>query len=539
MSDPDKDKRNPLNNLGEALSGLDLGPKWAQEPEKGESDLYKKYERSAERESRGNNRQGGRRRPDGRQQRGAPRGDRPQRRDDGGGRFQGRRDGGRDRRPPRPEVEVPEHVKAEVMALESGVDGLAKEIAASGRTYSVFDLARFVLQSRDRYRVIFKSSDPEQPLIFCRKDQSLWLTRFEALEHVKQADWLLDYYRKEEVEADPPKGNFQQINKCGFSGELLGPPNFHTYQARVSEVHRAKFSNMSLQRYKSRIETVRGEEAVAAWLESVKTKTVYTPKTTEEIAAEQKAAEDAKKAEEDVKLTSTQTSKECESIESKKSDQTNTSTGAATQSEPNQTPGIIDSPAEKPADLGQETLPVEEEQKQEEQQEEATAEPVKLADLNAVAAHFSEHHFGTLFSTQERSWVPGNIQAKFLSPGLLEILKSVVSDERRYPGALSAFLCRQFTGRRLAVFKFKGKLKCGPARPKSLPADLSLSERPAKIIDWLKENSGKPLAQLWELYLPEGSDDETKKAWYGDLKWLINQGYVLLQNEDSTLHKAK
>jgi len=161
-----------------------------------------------------------------------------------------------------------------------------------------------------------------------------------------------------------------------------------------------------------------------------------------------------------------------------------------------------------------------------------------FADLNAVQEHFMENHFETVFQTQERSWVPGGIQAKLLSPGILTLLKNTVSEEKRYPGKLGAFLCRQFTGRHLAVFKFKGKLKSGPARPRAIPADLKLAERPSKIVTWVKANAGKGLDGLWTEYLGENPSEEDKKAWYGDLHWLLNQGYVLLL-ADSTIHMAK
>ena len=38
------------------------------------------------------------------------------------------------------------------------------------------------------------------------------------------------FFEMQEVEVEPPKGNFPIINKCGITGELLGPPNYHRYQ---------------------------------------------------------------------------------------------------------------------------------------------------------------------------------------------------------------------------------------------------------------------------------------------------------------------
>ena len=134
--------------------------------------------------------------------------------------------------------------------------------------------------------------------------------------------------------------------------------------------------------------------------------------------------------------------------------------------------------------------------------------------------------------------MPGNVQAKLVSPALLTLLKATVADERRYPSKLTPILCRQLSGRHLAVFKWKKKLKAGPARPHAVPEDIQLAERPQSILAWITENSGKNLEDLWNGILPENSDEDTKRNYYHDLHWLLNQGFVLLM-ADSTIHLAK
>lgn len=496
MSDSEKDPKNPLNDLADALSGFDLGPKWAQDTS--DDSLVKKYEKASQREERGGDRRGG-----GRNDRrgGGNFGGR-----DGGGQRRGgdRRDfkkgGQRQRRPMREEVVAPDYLTAELMALEPGVDGLAKEIAGTGRTYSVFDLAKFVLESRDRFRVIFQSNDSDKPLYHCSKDQALFLTRSEAIDHVLKADWLPDFYNAEDVEAEAPSGNFPSVAKCGFSGEWLGPPNFHTYQTTVARLHRERFSHMSLERYKARIVIEKDEESIAAWLESMKTKIVYRVKSAAPEESEEKAEEPPEE-----KTTATVTVEEAAAEEAPQMEEELSEEAAIEEL----------APAAEEGSKGE-----------------------LLADLAAVQAHFLENHFDSVFKAQERGWVPGGIPAKLLSPGILTLLKSTVSEEKRYPGKLGAFLCRQFTGRHLAVFKFKGKLKSGPARPRAVPVDLKLAERPEKILAWVKENSGQTLDGLWKTCLGENPSDDDKKPWYADLHWVLNQGYVLLL-EDGTLHLSK
>lgn len=101
----------------------------------------------------------------------------------------------------------------------------------------------------------------------CRADGSLWVTREEALNHILFSPALESYYRKEDVTVEPPKGNFTAIAVCGFSGALLGPPSHHSYQLNVARLHRERFADMPLERFKSRIFVEKEEATVAKWLE--------------------------------------------------------------------------------------------------------------------------------------------------------------------------------------------------------------------------------------------------------------------------------
>ena len=83
-----------------------------------------------------------------------------------------------------------------------------------------------------------------------------------AVAHV-MANHLGAFFETAEVEVDPPKGNFQVINKCSLTGELLGPPNYHRYNQIVQQHHAARVGGrMSIEAYRTRIET--GHQVVGA-----------------------------------------------------------------------------------------------------------------------------------------------------------------------------------------------------------------------------------------------------------------------------------
>ncbi|MDA8961332.1 hypothetical protein N9F39_04385, partial [Akkermansiaceae bacterium] len=449
---------------------------------------------------------------------------------DGG---RGRRDD--DRRPPRREVEPPEGFKMSLMPAEESLDLLAKRVIDSGQTFSVFDLAKVLLQSRDRFRVTFESS--EKAFYRCREDQSIWLTKDEARSHLWRSDWVNKFYEEVQVEGEAPKGSFSAISRCGISNELLGPPNYHGYQEKLTALHRERFSNMSIDAYKAKVRTEHGEEVVEAWLESMKTVTKW--KVSEPKEEEPKADDlEAKEATGE----SAGSTPEPEAV-SDAPDQPEEAPAGEEPAAEVETPAAEESPVEQSEPAAEESSAEESEAEEgaPEIEEPAPAEekPVELFDdARAVERHFAENHFEEVFEETNRAWVMGDIRGNLLSPGLLTLLKQGVAEEKRYPASLMPVVCRQLSGRHVAVFKWKKKLKVGPSRPHAVPTETPLAERPRAMIDHLLKNSGVALKDFWGAVMPSDVTDEQKHDWFQDFQWLLSQGHIILLS-DTTVHLAK
>ena len=514
------------------LSGLNFGPAWARDPS--ESKSLKKFKDRSDRDDR---RGGGRERDD---RRGGGRGEQQR-----GGGPRGYKKGGRgrrddERRPRREEVEPPEGVSVKLMPAEESLDLLAKRVIESGQTFSVFDLAKVLLQSRDRFRVTFESAG--KPLIRCREDQSIWLGRDEALRQLWRAEWLTKFYEEVQVEGEAPKGNFSSVARCGLSNELLGPPNYHGYQERLTALHRERFSHLPLEAYKAKVQVEHGEEAVEAWLESMKTVTkwkVAAPKEEpEENAAESEEAAESKEEE--------TTSAVAAPAESEGSATGETPAGAEETAEDSKEGAEAEpeSEGEEPETVeeklsGEDETPDESPDADEAGTEEEAPQPAELFDdLRAVERHFAENHYDAVFEETDRAWVMGDIRGNLLSPGLLTLLKRTVAEEKRYPAHLMPVVCRQLSGRHVAVFKWNKKLKVGPSRPHAVPTDTQLAERPRAIIDHLTKHSGVALKEFWEAVMPAEVTAEQKHDWLQDFQWLLGEGHIILLS-DTTVHLAK
>ncbi|MES2476437.1 MAG: hypothetical protein V4640_11705 [Verrucomicrobiota bacterium] len=257
MTDSDKD---PLSSL---LSSFALGPSWARATGDKQDEKPKSFRGGDDRPPRRDDRD-----------RGPRQGGGPRDRDGGAPRkpFQ-RRDDHRDA-PQRPQEIVPEPgIQVSLIPDAEAVHLIGKEVHQVARVYALFDVAKILLAEKARVRAIFDAPEPHAPLIRGKLEECVFLSREEAIAHLWNSEKRQDLIEEETIEVEPPTGNFQAIARCGISGECLGPVNFHSYQTNLRRLHRERFARMPFEAYAAKVRTERGEEAVNAWLETMKSKT--------------------------------------------------------------------------------------------------------------------------------------------------------------------------------------------------------------------------------------------------------------------------
>ncbi|HTQ31053.1 MAG TPA: hypothetical protein VMI53_07575 [Opitutaceae bacterium] len=192
---------------------------------------------------------------------------------------------------------------------------LAKTIRASCRTLELFEIARTILAKNERFVAVVQrkpgqpaapegSAPPDapatppakpEPIYLCLPDGLPFETEESAIAHVLSRH-LDKFYDLAEVEVDPPKGNFQVINRCTLTGELLGPPNYHRYNQILQQHHAARANRMPFEKFRERIESVRDPELINQWLEKMKKATRYTWKAARPAEAAKPAAPAAEAA---------------------------------------------------------------------------------------------------------------------------------------------------------------------------------------------------------------------------------------------------
>ena len=218
---------------------------------------------------------------------GAPRGDfrgggqgGPRR--EGGPRFGGPREGGFAPREQGPYISP--FFNVTFYPDDTGFAALAKAIRASCRTYELFEIARVIIGKNDRFIAVVQHKQAEEgssatkPASFAISvpDGIPFENEAAALTHIFEKHFG-QFFDVSEVEIEAPKGNFQVVNRCTVTGELLGPPNYHRYNQIVQQHHAANIK-LPFEVYRNKIESVREPEAIAQWLEKMKKATRYTLK---------------------------------------------------------------------------------------------------------------------------------------------------------------------------------------------------------------------------------------------------------------------
>lgn len=159
---------------------------------------------------------------------------------------------------------------------------IVQRVRDSKHTFELFEIARAVLAKGERCVIVVRrkpdAAGAQIPVHVSVVDGIPFETEDGAVEHAMRKH-LDHFFTVEDVAIEPPKGSFAVISKCGITGELLGPPNYHRYQSMLQHHHASRLANMSFDRFRERLESVREPEAIAAWLEKMKKGVRYTWKT--------------------------------------------------------------------------------------------------------------------------------------------------------------------------------------------------------------------------------------------------------------------
>lgn len=280
MTDSDLPAANPAPAEDQALplEELELTPQWVKTAGKSYVDHS-----GSEREPRRDGRRPDRDRPREKPREQGRRPERPTGTGDRRERRPERRPTGPPRRPgkdhpPTPHAPVAAPVEVVFQPEEKGFTAMIETMKRAPRAYALFDVAKLVLNKPERHHVKFShkpaADGARAPLFLVMPSENVFLRQDEAIRFALRhhAEMI---FREKKTPIDPPKGNFTFVNRCGFTGVWLGPPNYHEYQGRLIRHHQQRLRHIPFEEFRARIQTVKDPDAIKAWVDSMSSKAEY------------------------------------------------------------------------------------------------------------------------------------------------------------------------------------------------------------------------------------------------------------------------
>jgi len=177
----------------------------------------------------------------------------------------------------------PAPVEVEFVPDAQTAAGMAEQIRSSARAFPLFGMARMFLMKPERHRVRITSTDRSRPLHQAVEHGTVSMDRSD-IERIVFNATKEKYFLEEAVTREPLKGNFTNVARCRLNGAVLGPTNYHTYQAELRRLFEQKFSRrMNFVDFQREIEIVRDPAVVEKWKEDQCTVTVLKLRDDPEI----------------------------------------------------------------------------------------------------------------------------------------------------------------------------------------------------------------------------------------------------------------
>lgn len=174
-------------------------------------------------------------------------------------------------------------VDVEFYPNDTVFDAIVSALRSTHKTYELFSVAKLFLEKPERFAMVVKKKDTQEDkyLYLTTDDNFIFETENAAVNHVVE-NHPGKYFDIEEQEVPPPMGKFICLHRCGMTGKVLCPPNYHKYQEILLE-HQGRFlPRVPFEKFKARIEKITSEEEIENWrIQSSKVQ-IFKPKGQED-----------------------------------------------------------------------------------------------------------------------------------------------------------------------------------------------------------------------------------------------------------------
>ncbi|MDR1890799.1 MAG: hypothetical protein LBQ23_01265 [Puniceicoccales bacterium] len=170
-------------------------------------------------------------------------------------------------------------VDIELYPNDAVFDAIVSAIKSTCKTYELFSVAKLFLEKPERFAMVVKKKDTQEDkyLYLTIDDNFIFETENAAIDHVFE-NYAEKYFDVEERDVQPPAGKFICLHKCGMTGKVLCPPNYHRYQEILLDHHDRFLPRVPFEKFKARIEKITSEEEIENWKIASSKIRIFTPK---------------------------------------------------------------------------------------------------------------------------------------------------------------------------------------------------------------------------------------------------------------------
>ncbi|MDR0693299.1 MAG: hypothetical protein LBF49_01870 [Puniceicoccales bacterium] len=162
-------------------------------------------------------------------------------------------------------------------------DAIVSALKSTHKTHELFSVAKLFLEKPERFAMVVKKKDTQEDkyLYLTTDDNFIFETENAAVNHVVENHGG-KYFDIEEQEVPPPAGKFICLHRCGMTGKVLCPPNYHKYQEILLEHHGRFLPRVPFEKFKARIEKITSEEEIENWRIQSSRVQIFKPKGQED-----------------------------------------------------------------------------------------------------------------------------------------------------------------------------------------------------------------------------------------------------------------
>ncbi|MGA0333722.1 MAG: hypothetical protein ACO3N7_02690 [Kiritimatiellia bacterium] len=329
-------------------------------------------------------------------------------------------------------------------------------------------------------------------------------------------------YEATEKEVPPPSGNFICVGRHSRSGRLIGPPNWHGYQARLEALRLEIAEDLPQEVFLRQVEMVHDPEAIEAWKHEVSMQRFYRKKLEKQVAeaGSQEAGAGSQEAGaggqeagaggQEPGAGSQEAGAGGQEAEAEVGEQAAEAAEVSDSPEPSETPepAVAETGAEAPVD---------------DRPYEWTREQAE--------ADFRAHHLPKLVRKTKRAIMPGYLFPKMTDPGLLSLTRFHLNREHDRPNSIIFALRPAFKHMRLHVFRHHGEMMVSGIPQHPLPAEMKVVDEIRSLLDYVAAHPGCASQEALKAVANQG--DEIPAELVSHFRWLVEKGHLIEMHDDT------